>query len=156
MSQNCFFRIHYKEFCGDYFETRHQIQMLDQPFFGKVFCAYKTLNSKMGYLNVKISCPNEKFLPLDTNSFLFKLLCMEKHFRKNWLISHLYFMSSSEIFFRKWNIGRKIQINRHPVILKPNIRKKFQLFFGNRIKILNNVFARKDSTITFSAFFEWF
>jgi hypothetical protein len=78
MSQNCFFRIHYKEFCGDaekilnffrdiwfeyygelifwdfspcyfwinYFETRHQKQMWDLSVFRKVFCSYKTLNSK--------------------------------------------------------------------------------------------------------------
>jgi hypothetical protein len=47
-------------------------------------------------------------------------------------------------------------MNQQPVILEPNIRKKFQLFFGNRIKILYNVFERNDSRIPFFAFYELF
>jgi hypothetical protein len=60
-------------------------------------------------------------------------------------------MSSSEIIFQEVKQRRKILINQHPVILEPNIRNKFQLFFRNRIKILYNVFERKDSTIPFFA-----
>jgi hypothetical protein len=48
---------------------------------------------------------------------------------------------------------RKILINQLPVILEPNIRKKIQLFFGNRIEILYDVFERKNSTISFFALF---
>jgi hypothetical protein len=65
-------------------------------------------------------------------------------------------MSSFEILSQEVKHRRKNLINQHPVILEPNIRKIFQLFFENRIKILYNVFERKDSTIPFFAFFEWF
>jgi hypothetical protein len=59
-------------------------------------------------------------------------------------MSHLYFMSSSEIIFPEVKHRR----------LEPNIRKKIKLFFWNGIEILYNVFERKDSTIPFSAFLD--
>jgi hypothetical protein len=83
--------------------------------------------------------------------YFFILTACTKHFPKNGLISHLYFMSSSEIISPEVKHRRKILTNQLPVILEANIRNKFRLFFGNRIKILFNVFERKDSTILFFA-----
>jgi hypothetical protein len=65
-------------------------------------------------------------------------------------------MSSSEIIFPEVKHRRKIMINQLPVILEPNIRKKIQLFFWNRILILYNVFERKDFTIPFLPFLDDF
>ena len=54
-------------------------------------------------------------------------------------------MSSSEIIFQEVKHRRKFLINQHPVILEPNIRKKFQLFFGNWIKIF--IMCSKDKIL---------
>jgi hypothetical protein len=44
-----------------------------------------------------------------------------EHIPKNWLISHLYFMSSSEIIFLEVKHRRKILINQLPVIFEKNL-----------------------------------
>jgi hypothetical protein len=68
------------------------------------------------------------------NSLFISSVMHALNFPKNWLISHLNFMSSAEIFFEEVKDRRKILINQHPVILEPNIRKKFQIFLGIKSK----------------------
>jgi hypothetical protein len=100
---------------------------------------------------LEISIPNENICPEIPINFYFKWYACTKHFSENWQISRLFFRLSSEIIFPEVKHRPKILIDQLPVILEQNIQKNIQLFFQNRIKILNNVSERNNYTIPFFA-----